>query len=316
MPGLVSSDITNFLNEEMPQIMADAVGRKSMLFGMFPHKFVTGGPGPRWNVTYAGNSSVQSFGDGDAPLAAGKQSRLPASLDWKRIRGTIQIERSAIEMANGDFSQIGDLFQSELDGLYQDFADELDDQLMSDGTGNSSKDITGIQAVNADSGSYAGIDPSTYTWWKAYVDAAVGTLAEVDLKTAMRDLTNTPRKANPSFMLMGPAVWDICAALFETTRNQTILQTDFGKGGLKLQAGATALEYQGIPLIRVPGYTAQRIDILDMVSDGGWRIDIIRNFLVDELPLNGDAQVWQVSFGAQLRCHNRRKQGTLTGITA
>ena len=51
--------------------------------------------------------------------------------------------------------------------LEESLKKEFTTQLYSDGTGNNSKDVDGLDAVFGQSNTYGGIDRSTYTWWKA-----------------------------------------------------------------------------------------------------------------------------------------------------
>lgn len=310
--GLLLTDISSHLQVEFPQICTDAVGRKDHMLGLFNQPKVAGGAGPEFRVNYSGNSSAGSYADGDPEPVAGKQSYVKGSLNWKYSWVVLRVSRRAIDSAGANYSLIGDLIQSEQTRGVADLKNDLNTQAMGDAT--DANDIDGIATMVKATGYYAGLNRSSYTWWQSYIDSSTTTLSTTALRTAMRTLRDTPRLAKTSLGICGPTVWAIASALIQgTAPTYYTMSSEAGQGGLKGELGLKYIFIEGVPLVEIPGYTAQRIDLLD-TSVIDWKI--IRDFTVDEPVLSGDDWTWKVTFGSNLECRHSGKQGALTTISA
>jgi hypothetical protein len=71
----------------------------------------------------------------------------------------------------------------------------------------------------------------------------------------------------------------------------------------------------GFPLVAVPDWTTTVVCLLDM-RPGIWKKVQIRPFRVDNQGRDGDADVFQVSWGGQLILKQPRFCGKNTGVTA
>ncbi len=313
MAGVLTTDISDHLTTQFPQVVVDAVERKSELLALFSHKTVTGGNGPEWRVNYAGNSSAGSFGEGDSEPVAGKQSYLKAKMSWRGIWAVLRLSRSSLEEAQNAYL-VGDLYQEELNRTTLDLTEEAEDQVRSDGTGNGGKDIDGIQAAISSSGTYASIAKATYTWWQAYISSGVGTLAMSDLKTASLNLRSATRKSRWDLILAGPTVWNIYGDLIEAEGGKKVHSVSQAAElqGLKYEGGYTSLGFEGKPVLDITGYTAQR---MDFVQRSDFEIHWIRQFLVDAPKIEGDDITFKITARLNLRCLHCGRQGALTGIT-
>lgn len=95
---------------------------------------------------------------------------------WKQYAGTVTLD-GRTERLNMGKSQIINIVTSKIEQLRVSMEDDMNSMLWGSGTGNSSKDFLGIQALVAGSGTLGGIDPSTETWWVS------GTSTALDLTT-------------------------------------------------------------------------------------------------------------------------------------
>jgi len=212
------------------------------------------GKGIDWPVRYAGNTAVGSYGEGEAAGGANQQAAKMAGLTWRFNRAEISVSGQALAVgATGGI--LVDPLRFELDNGLRDMRVAINTQVMSDGTGNSGKDITGLQAAIADTGTYAGIDRSADTWWKAYINANSGTpraLAE----SQMRDVKGTieDRGGMVSAIYTSSAQWYAYGDLLVAERRQT---------PTTLTGGYQALDYEGVPVIKIPGYPSARMDFLN-----------------------------------------------------
>lgn len=315
MAGVLTTTISNHLRTQFPQVAVDAVERKSALLGLIRQRMVVGGPGPEWRVNSAGNTSAGSYGEGDAEPVAGLQTWQKASLGWKRSWVILRISRAALEEAQ-NFYIIGDLYQDELDRGTRDLINNLEDQIMSDGTGNGSKDVTGLQAAIGDTGTYAGLNRATETYWQSYVTTGVGALALADMKTTSLNLRDPVRRSRWNAILCNATVFNIYGDLAEgggtsLVRHQ-ISQADELRG-LRYEAGYVTLGFEGRPVVEIPGYTSQRMDFVQLDD---FEIQWIRRFMVDPPKIDGDDWTFKVTVGLQLQCRHPGRQGSLQGITS
>ena len=213
------------------------------------------GEGVRWPVRYAGNTSAGSYGEGDTGAGAGNQGFKKAFLTWKLNK--VEVEVSGLAQAVGDNGgMIVPALRTELDLGLSDVRGNINTQLMSDGTGNSGKDITGLFAAIADTGTYAGLDRGTYTWWKSYVNANGGTprnLSEELVRTVKS--TVEARGGRVTAIYAGSTQWYRYGDLLRAERRQQNPTT--------LTGGYQALDFEGVPLIKVPGYPQTRMDFVN-----------------------------------------------------
>ena len=311
MAGVITSQLTSLLNQFVPQVRVDAVERKSALYNMFPKQTVAGGDGIKWKVNTAGNTSASSFGESEVEQVAGRQTNAAASLGWRGYRVVMRLTNFAIEDAGGNAYIIGDLVGDELKGAFKDLMNDLEAGIYSDGTGNGSLDITGLQAAISATGTYAGIDRAVTTLWQSHVTGSVGALAEADVQTTLLNLRSAARSGTPNVILANATVFNILGNLLDANRRPVVAQSD--GPGLHFAGGFTTLSYEGLTVVQVPSYTAQRMDIIDTSMFG---IKIIRDFTTKPWKDDNDDITSTMSWRGNLYNLNPGQSGTLTGITS
>lgn len=215
-----------------------------------------GRPSLDWQVNYAANSAVGSYGEGDTAAGSGKQLFKKATLGYKSVRAEIGMTGQALAV-----SEAGGLFvdqlRTEIDNGLRDMRKSIETQVLSDGTGNSGKDITGLRAAIGDTGTYAGLDRGSYVWWKAYVNANGGTprnLSEALIAAVMDEVLERGADLANVEIWCGPTQWRNFGGLYKGERRQT---------PTSLTGGYQKLDFEGVPVIKVPGYTAARMDVVD-----------------------------------------------------
>jgi len=261
------------------------------------------GEGVRWPVRYAGNSSAGSYGEGDTGAGAGNQGFKKAFLTWKLNK--VEVEVSGLAQAVGDNGgMIVPALRTELDLGLSDVRGNINTQLMSDGTGNSGKDITGLFAAIADTGTYGGLDRGTYTWWKSYVNANGGTprnLSEELVRTVKS--TVEARGGRVTAIYAGSTQWYKYGDLLRAERRQ--------QNPVSLTGGYQALDFEGIPLIKVPGYSQTRMDFVD---EALLEYVVLKDFEAKPMAKTKDSDVIWVTHYSQLVCRNPYRMGSLQDL--
>ena len=261
------------------------------------------GDGVRWPVRYAGNSSAGSYAEGDSGAGAGNQGFKKAFLGWKLNK--VEVEVSGLAQAVGDAGgMIVPALRTELDLGLSDVRANINSELMSDGSGNSGKDITGLFAAIADTGTYAGLDRGTYTWWKSYVSANGGTARNLT-EELMRTVKSTieARGGRVTAIYAGSTQWYRYGDLLRAERRQ--------QNPTSLTGGYQALDFEGVPLIKVPGYTQTRMDFVD---EELLEYMVLKDFEAKPMAKTKDSDVIWVTHYSQLVCRNPYRMGSLQDL--
>jgi hypothetical protein len=261
------------------------------------------GDGVKWPVRYAGNTSAGSYGETDTASGAGDQAFAKASLGWKLNK--VEIEVTGLAQAVGNTGgTIASPLRTELDLGLADLRGDINTQLMTDGTGNSAKDITGLFAAVADTGVYANIDRGVYTWWKSHVSANGGSPRNLT-EVLMRDVKSTveARGGRVSAIYAGSTQWYRYGDLLRSERRQQNPTT--------LTGGYQALDFEGIPLIKVPGYLQTQLDFVD---EALLEYVVLQDFTAEPMAKTKDADNIWIKHYSQLVCRNPYRMGSLQDL--
>lgn len=157
---------------------------------------------------------------------------------------------AATDLALNDTDkQVADLMKRQVASDTMDMSDRLGTQFYSDGTGNSSQDITGLAAIVDDGTSVAtfqSLSRSTYTTLKATVTASSGTISLAKMYT----LWDTASEGNqmPDLILTTKTVYSLYNQLLEPKERYNFMDMQ-SKEKIYLGEGAKALFFRGAPII-------------------------------------------------------------------
>ncbi|RMD62634.1 hypothetical protein D6833_06630, partial [Candidatus Parcubacteria bacterium] len=167
-----------------------------------------------WAVHHA-TASAQSFGASDPYPAATQESYAVASLSWKRIGVSLEFDNLTRLAGRGAQRGGAHALSGELLAKLKALIHAIETQAASDGTGNSGKDLTGIKAFLSTSNTYAGIDQTTASYWRAkVVDAASASLAKSHLQSLVRQLFDAGAIGPNSEMWMSSTQWYKFSSLY------------------------------------------------------------------------------------------------------
>jgi len=291
-------------------------------------KFVTGEENIKWPLRSAGNSSAGSYGEGDSTPAAGEQTTGEAVLAWKRNRVVLKSDNLARAVARGQGLVGFDTgWSMELEKGIADLLVEMESQLLSDGTGNSAKDITGILAALSDSNTYAGIAQGAHTYWQCSQQAASSAQVTWEL---IEQLIDTVEELQQPGQSVGE-IW--------TSRTQRrILRDKYGdrmrhtaEGG-KGQFRPSSVFIGDAEVVALKGYTNTRLDVVDPniweyhillqpeeAEGNGWMAEELTGkaafpLMVRPYGTGEDAKGVYLTVYSQLVCRWPRANGSLTGL--
>lgn len=219
------------------------------------------------------------------------------------------------ELQNSGETQILQLLAAKVQIVEETFKAAVVTQLYSDGTGNGSKDLTGLKAAVAATGTYGGIDRSANTWWQAKVvsnSGTSGTPATLTLaKMIATYLSISDGNDRPDLILCGQATW---YEYYKLVEGKVTVQTQMGQ---KMAGyGFQTLEFMGIPIIADPSCTEGLMYFLNS-KYMKWRPHKQANFATT--PFRPDdtriAKKQEVLLTANLTINNCRRFAVLQDIS-
>lgn len=257
MAGIKAADLQYILNNISIEGWAKGYGLDETFLGVIGG-FKKGRGRIQTKHHYAGNTTAGSFGEGDDLSTAGHQSRRRLNHSWRRVYVTFGADglQEAIA-ANGGIDGIQDILKEEMTNGVKDLLDEINTQAMSDGSGNSAKDMDGIQFQIADDNTWGGLARGSYAWLQSYMNDNSGTPRDLT-STLLRDMHNTltdTRKSKYDICLTSSAIWDAYEDLLGNAKRYM----DVKVGDIFYKA----LLIKGKPLIAIPSYPTGRIEFLE-----------------------------------------------------
>lgn len=211
-------------------------------------------------VKVSKNAAGGSFDGFDSFSTSRSNTRISMAFGPKGYYQSVVI--SNLERAvNAGKSKVIDLVAVEMDSSQQDMTDGIGTAFYSDGTGNGSKDFTGLAAAVDDgsvAGTYGGKSRTTYTTLKSSVTAALGNLTLAAMATSYDAATKGSDR--PTIIVTTEAVWGYYEQLLQPTvvanydsggfSQVTKQGTAQNRGALKGEIGFDALWYRGTPVVK------------------------------------------------------------------
>lgn len=148
-------------------------------------------------LIYAEAPNVGSYSGTDTFATAANTGISAAEFDWDQYYGLVHF--TGIELAkNQGPAQLLSLMKARLEQVELTIAENIDQMLFGDGSGNSGKDFWGLAAIISASdpsvANFGGIDRDTYAYWKAQTKAA--TTGDTLALTDMANVYNSASEGN------------------------------------------------------------------------------------------------------------------------
>ena len=235
-----------------------------------------------------------------------------AEFEPKNIAATCIISKDE-EFKNSGEDQILSLLSSKMKIVEASLKKAMTTQLLGDGTGNSSKDITGLDALFSATNVYGGISRTDYSWWRPQQDTngSNRTLTEKLMLDAF--LSATDGNDKPTMILTSLEGWKQYYLLMKS--RVTIMTNGVRKA---MNLGFQTLEFQGVPVmydLALDGSTEVKFYFLNMnylalkthnkanFTPTKWRPDDSRLAMKQEILWTGN-----------LVCSNCRRMASLEDI--
>lgn len=225
----------------LPNLLAVKVGRNSTC---------------TWPVKVSGRSAGGAFAEG-ADMADGDfdaHTRLQASLAWAQYRTGAKVSglAEALSRLNNSLALDPSLFNDELRDAIDYLSIKIATHSYSGNVTNSPVELEGLARAVDSSGSYAGIDPGTYTEWASAENSMA--LADLSFETLRENLIRPfvdKCGMYPRFVTCPGNIFDAIGALFGDQRQfvDQVMSTGGEMVNIKLRGGFRAIEIDGVAFV-------------------------------------------------------------------
>lgn len=269
-------------------------------------------------LLYGKNTTVKSYSGYDPINTTPQEGVGNAKYPMKQVVGVVTIDRFT-ERQNATKVQMINLFDTKMKQLQMSFNDAISAMLFSDGTGNESKDITGLKALisaTPTTGTVGGIDASTRAFWRNYqVSGTMTTTAFDNLLKRLRTAYNTcsrGRKDHIDFIIFDQTDYEAYEGLMTATINFNVGQTNLSDGDL----GFENLKYKGAVTTFDKDCTA---GYAYLINTDYIKFHADSQTFFEPMPFvrasNQDARTSMVLLYGELCTSNRSLLGVITAIT-
>jgi hypothetical protein len=270
---------------------------------------VDGGESIVEHLLYEANSSVKSYAGAEQLDTTLQEGMTIARYNWKQYAVSVGITGLEKRNNQGEAAMIN-LLSSKAKQAEMSLRDRMSVDSFADGTGNGSKNLTGLAALVSSTITVGGISPTTYTWWVPTVTASAGSFAGTGIDK-MRTMFNTITFGNdkPDFILTTQSVYEFYEKALQP-------QERFASNTVA-DAGFMNLTFKGVPIVFDRDCTSGYMYFLNS-KYLSFVVHKDADFSTGPFvtPENQDVSTAMILFQGNLTTNNRRKLGVITGITA
>lgn len=273
MPGIALGNFVTSITRErfLPKVI-DNIFESHVLLDKLRASARPWSGGYRLNVpvTVSNRTSLGSYSGFDSFSTAQEDVRQNFTINPSEYYANISI--SGIQKAlNKGPDAVVDLLAAEFSDVARNLSEAMGEDLYLDGTGNSNKDLAGLNYHVDDATdvvTYQGLSRNTYTNLRATRNAQSGALGFANLRT---DYDACQRGSDvPSLGVTTPAVFSIIEAILTPVMNLNVNQA-YPRGastgaseGVSLSVGINAIWYRGCPIVSDEKCTAANLFFLNL----------------------------------------------------
>ena len=270
---------------------------------------VDGGESIVEHLLYETNSTVKSYAGAESLDTTLQEGMTIARYNWKQYAVSVGITGLEKRNNQGEAAMIN-LLSSKAKQAEMSLRDRMSVDAFADGTGNGSKNLTGLAALVSSTITVGGISPTTYTWWVPTVTSSAGSFAATGVDK-MRTMFNTITFGNdkPDFIITTQSVYEFYEKALQP-------QERFASNTVA-DAGFMNLTFKGVPIVFDRDCTSGYMYFLNS-KYLSFVVHKDADFTTGPFvtPENQDVSTAMILFQGNLTTNNRRKLGVITGITA
>jgi len=270
-------------------------------------------------LMYGKNTTAQSYSGYDVLDTTPQVGIDAAEFNWKQYSVSITISGEEERKNAGRKEKIIDILEARTKQAQMSLTEELTLGLFSDGTGNGNKQLTGLNAMCASTGTYGGISRTTYPFWQAYVESASAALTLAYMRTAYNTVSLGGKDAT-DLIVTTQTLFEKYESLLSYVSASNVagsVMVDVTKSNKMGDAGFQSLLFKGVPIVWDELCTATNMYFLNSRhmklvyhNDANFKVsDFVK-------PEDQDARVAQILWMGNLTCDRASSMGLLSNKTA
>lgn len=268
-------------------------------------------------LMYGKNTTAASYSGYDSLDVTPQEGIDSAEFNWKQYSVSITIDGKT-ERQNSGSSKIIDVLEAKTKQAEMSLVEELTTGIFSDGTSNSSKQLTGLEAMVAATGTYGGINSSTYSWWRAGVESTSEALGLPKMRVAY-NTASLGGKDTPNLIATTQTLFESYEGLFTNVAisgGGSHFTTQSAGTKKMADGGFQVLEFKGTPIVwdeLCPSGTMYFLNTKHM----NLTVHKDANFETSDFvkPENQDARTAQILWMGNMTCDRRKSFYKLTAKT-
>jgi hypothetical protein len=278
-------------------------------------KFIKGGRVIEERLMYGKNTTVTSLGRGDQISLTPPDAITLSRWEWKYV-GANMTRYWQDEHKNQGPDALGDLVADNYLVTSESLVEQLNRQVFADGTGNSSKELDGLENIikeDPTTGTVGGINAANETWWRNQLkDMSSDTFAtqgKIRMITMYNDCTDGAQR--PDIIVTSQALHELYEQ--EVQSLQMVIPTEMQRNKIA-DLGFDALYFKRIPIFfdkDIPDTTRMYFinsNALRLVAD---KDEWLSTTSWKEIPNQPNDKVAQLVIVANLTTNNRRRLGVI-----
>jgi hypothetical protein len=226
------------------------------------------GKNVQWDVKFPSAVSLNGvFTDGAAITQFRSDRRVPAILQYANYHEPFGVSgrARASALAAGNPEDLVDLYGDEIrDAVTRLAVNFMDGVYNGDGTADH---LHGFYCVGApalgDSGSYATIDPATYTTWKGNVTDAGGDAIGLKHLRSIRRKCRDATGMSPDLYITDTAQFDALATVYDSNRRWVDEVTRADGAKVRIDGGTEELSWEGARIIWSRAHPANKVSAIN-----------------------------------------------------
>lgn len=266
-------------------------------------------------LSFTENSNGQWFSGYDELSVAAVDTLTAAEYQWKQYAVAVVIS-GLEELQNSGEAAVFNLLSKRIGVAEATMKNAIAAALYSDGTGNGSKELTGLDAAvpqDPTTGTYGGINRATHTFWRSQLHDPASTPTSSTIQAAMNTLWSSCVRGSdhPDLIMGGSTIFNTFLASLQTIQRITDPKM--------AQAGFTSVRYMNADVVLDGGIggNATATDMYFLNTNYlHWRPHERCNMVPDKNKrhsTNQDAMVQFLKFCGNLTCSGAQFQGRLKG---
>lgn len=258
-------------------------------------------------LLYATNSTAGSYSGYDVLDTDPQDGMTNAEFEWKQYSVSVSISGKEKRQNSGE-SAVLNLLEGKIMQAEMSLIETMNGDLFTDGTGNSSKDLTGLVLGIDSAGILGNIDRSSNSWWSAQETAVSGPTTIDGMRTMYNNCSKGYKKDHPDLLIGTQAGYEAYEAK---------LQPDMRFSDNKLaDAGFENLKFKGASFV-FDEVCNSGVRYYLNTGKLGIRVHRDAKFSVtdEQRPVDQDAFVKQILWMGNMVYKNCARLGKETGLT-